>query len=201
MDQLGDNVGFETETLVVMGVAGSGKSTVGQSLAEHTGAHFIDADAHHPLTNIEKMRAGIALSDDDRKPWLSTLAGLIIDPTHPRKVLACSALKDDYRSILRNGNHRVHFACLVVPQDELLRRLETRSTHFFKPELLDSQLRALEIPEGEQFDGTLAVHAIVTLLARRANWPARNTPAHVSSTLSLRAPFSPRDLAIEPKEG
>ena len=167
----GDNVGKAARTVVVMGPSGCGKSTVGRRLAELHGATFIDADAHHPLTNVEKMQAGVPLTDEDRIPWLETLADMIWAAAAPeRQVLACSALKEDYRRRLGRGESGIFFACLIVPREELARRLRTRPSHFFNPRLLDSQLAALEVPEGGAVDGTAPLDVVVAQIARRACW-------------------------------
>lgn len=167
----GDNVGEGTWTVVIMGPSGSGKTTVGMALAQQTGARFVDADAHHPLTNIAKMQKGIPLTDTDRLPWLSTLADIIkTRPSRSRLVLACSALKEGYRTILRGDDASVRFFCLLVPSAELSRRLSARQEHFFNPALLETQLQTLEAPPNDGIDGTLPVTEIVTKIARQLGW-------------------------------
>jgi gluconokinase len=152
--------------IVVMGVAGAGKTTAGQALAQALGWHFYDADEFHPTENIEKMSAGHPLTDDDRRPWLDALCALIASTIHrnDHAVLACSALKQSYRDVLvpkDAPSHAVRFVHLDVPVAELRRRLETRH-HYFKPELLDSQLAALETPHDALIvDGTRPVEDIV----------------------------------------
>jgi gluconokinase len=168
----GDNVGEAVRALVIMGPAGSGKSALGAELAMRVGGTFIDADAHHPLTNQEKMSRGIALRDEDRQPWLETLASKLKTSNEGRPIiLACSALKARYRITLAAGDPTIRFVCLLVPQAELARRLQTRSPHFFNPTLLQSQLAALEVPHGDTIDGTLSLSSLVTLLGQRMNWP------------------------------
>ena len=152
--------------IVVMGVAGAGKTTVGTALARALGWTFLDADAFHPAANIEKMSHGIALTDADREPWLDALCTLISNTVHRGEhvVLACSALKQWYREYLvpRDVSHAaVRFIHLDVPVAELRRRLETRK-HYFKPELLESQLQTLETPSDAIIvDGTRPVDEIV----------------------------------------
>ncbi len=165
----GDNVGAPIRVIVVMGPSGCGKTTVGSELARRASARFIDADHHHPITNVEKMRAGLALSDEDRVPWLQGLAELIHDD-EGHVVLACSALKDQYRQILRQSRDDVLFSCLLVPKEELAHRLKMRAGHFFHPQLLDSQIATLQIPRGDEIDGSRPVSEIVTELAARASW-------------------------------
>lgn len=134
--------------LIVMGVAGSGKTTVGSLLAERLGWPFFDADDFHPESNLEKMRGGMALSDADRLPWLERLRELIADCLAQDKsaVLACSALKESYRRILAEDDPQVRFVFLQAAPEVLAQRLEQRTGHFFIRPLLDSQLSALETP-------------------------------------------------------
>ena len=131
-----------------MGVAGSGKTTIGSLLAQGLGWPFFDADDFHPEANLEKMRGGTALSDADRLPWLERLRELIADclSRDQSAVLACSALKESYRRTLAEGDPRVRFVFLQVDPDVLAQRLEQRTGHFFARPLLDSQLSALETP-------------------------------------------------------
>ena len=131
--------------LVVMGVAGSGKSTVGRLLAERLDWPFYDGDDLHPAENVEKMRNGIPLTDADRLPWLERLRELI--SRSERAVVACSALKESYRRTLAGGDPRVRFVYLRADPALLASRLEKRTGHFFARTLLDSQLAALEEPE------------------------------------------------------
>src|SRR5690349_15512217 len=171
MSDAGDNVGPAARAVVIMGPAGAGKTTVGRALAAEFGATFVDADAHHPSANIDKMRRGDALTDEDRKPWLERLTHVL----HPldsaaRVVLACSALKASYRSVLSQDDPSIVFACLMVPHHELARRLASRSAHFFDLSLLQTQLEALEVPVGCTFDGTLSCEQLVSAIASRAHW-------------------------------
>lgn len=133
--------------LIVMGVAGSGKSTVGRLLADRLGWPFFDGDDFHPAGNVEKMRRGIPLSDADRLPWLERLAELIRQ-RGGSAVLACSALKESYRRILSGGDPRARFVYLRADPALLAARLERRTGHFFARTLLESQLAALEEPAG-----------------------------------------------------
>jgi gluconokinase len=128
-----------------MGVAGSGKSTVGRLLAERLGWPFLDGDDFHPPENVEKMRRGIPLTDADRLPWLERLAELTRQ-NGGSAVLACSALKESYRRILSGGDPRVRFVYLRADPALLAARLERRKAHFFTRALLESQLATLEEP-------------------------------------------------------
>ena len=135
--------------VVLMGVTGSGKTTVGKVLATELGWRFYDADDYHPPKNIEKMRRGIPLTDEDRKPWLQTLVGLI-DSTRDRGeniVLACSALKHAYQEYLRHHLDSVRYVCLHGPLEVIQKRLASRTGHFMNPALLASQFEILEPPE------------------------------------------------------
>jgi gluconokinase len=131
--------------IVVMGVAGCGKTTVGERLAAALGWPFAEGDRYHPQANVDKMAAGIPLTDEDRWPWLRALAERIRDDDRTgSSVLACSALKRAYRDILRTGAPRVRFLHLHGDRAVLAERLASREGHFFPPDLLDSQLAALE---------------------------------------------------------
>lgn len=135
-------------TAVVMGVSGSGKTTVGGLVARRLGWVFADADTFHPEANIAKMAAGIPLSDEDRMPWLVALRALIDEHLASGRslVLACSALKRQYRRVLADGSERVTFVYLKGSRELILRRMSERSGHYMQPELLDSQFEALEEP-------------------------------------------------------
>lgn len=119
------------------------------ALAERLGWQFIDADGFHPPENVRKLAQGTALTDDDRKPWLRTLAGIIerAVTANQNLVIACSALKKKYRSLLK-GEHggKVRFVFLVCSKEMLARRLESRIGHFMPASLLESQLADLELP-------------------------------------------------------
>jgi gluconokinase len=134
--------------IVLMGVSGSGKTAVGTRLAEKLHYEFLDADNFHPPANIEKMKHGIPLTDEDRIPWLQNLHREIATRLTEGKsvVLACSALKESYRGILRESAPQIRFVYLHVDRETLAQRLQKRTGHFFPKELLDSQLATLEVP-------------------------------------------------------
>ena len=135
--------------VVVMGVSGSGKSTIGQLLAVSLDWEFIDADTFHSVANIEKMSHGIPLSDEDRKPWLEQLQKAIALWLSKNKnvVLACSALKSSYRQILWLDPERMRLVYIKSSFELLQQRLKQRQNHFMSQNLLQSQFDALEEPE------------------------------------------------------
>jgi gluconokinase len=131
--------------IVVMGVSGSGKSTVGAALAERLGVPFVDGDDLHPATNVAKMAAGIPLDDDDREPWLDAV-GERMRSAAPGVVVACSALRRSYRDRIRAAVADARFVYLEVPPSVLEQRLHHRPGHFMPASLLASQLATLESP-------------------------------------------------------
>jgi len=137
--------------VVLMGVSGAGKTTIGTLLAERAGAVFADADDYHPAANKQKMAAGTPLNDEDRQPWLETLNGLLRQWYSSGKngVLACSALKERYRVTLAEGlpAGAVTFCLLEASRELLQQRLEERHHEFMTPKLLDSQIATLEVPK------------------------------------------------------
>ena len=139
---------MKTRFVMVMGVAGSGKTTVGELLAQRLGWSFYDADAFHPAENIAKMANGTPLDDSDRAPWLAALHTLISTSLKENRpaVLACSALKESYRQQLLEGNEGVKIVYLKGSYDLIWSRISQRKDHYMKPEMLQSQFEALEEP-------------------------------------------------------
>ncbi len=129
-----------------MGVSGAGKTSVGQALASAIGGRFVDGDDFHPPANVDKMRRGLALDDDDRAAWLDRIAGFITDHdgTAPL-VVACSALKRRYRRHLGRQGYRLVY--LKGSPDVIATRMKNRQGHFMPAALLDSQFAALEEPQ------------------------------------------------------
>ena len=142
----------QPDVIVIMGVAGSGKTVVGNLLAEQLGCEFFDADTFHSPENVELMRQGIPLDDEKRGPWLDRLAGLIDAAIGERRgiVLACSALKRRYRSRLGVGKPHVRLVHLDGPEDLLRERIEQRTGHFMPASQLASQCALLERPTDDE---------------------------------------------------
>ena len=136
--------------IVVMGVSGCGKTSVGEGLTTHLGAPFVEGDALHPEANVAKMAAGIPLTDADRRPWLAAVAARVGADPAPVVVVSCSSLKRAYRDLLRAASGRpVGFLYLHGTEAVLARRMNAREGHFMPPVLLASQLATLEDPRGE----------------------------------------------------
>ena len=132
--------------IIIAGVAGTGKTTIGKLLAEKLGLPFYDADDFHPSANRKKMKAGIPLNDNDRQPWLKLLAENLKQwASREGAILACSALKENYRRELMTVPS-LTWIFLHGSKELITERLKARGGHFFKVELLDSQFQALEIP-------------------------------------------------------
>ena len=155
--------------VVVMGVSGAGKTTVGKLLAEEIGANFIDGDDLHPEANVAKMAAGRALDDADRGPWLEAIAEEFVRAGGKSLVVACSALKKAYREIIRRADPSVRFVFLEGPRELLAARLAARSSgHFMPPSLLQSQLDTLEPLEPDESGFAMNIARTPEELAREA---------------------------------
>ncbi len=146
--------------IVVMGVAGCGKSAVGQLIARELGLPLIEGDEFHPAANIEKMKQGIPLDDGDRAGWLERL-GRELARHAGGAVLTCSALKRGYRDTLREAAPGLRFVHLALSQQQALERVAQRGGHFYPPSLVASQFAALEEPAQES--GVLALDACLPL--------------------------------------
>ena len=149
--------------LIVMGVSGSGKSTIAAALAERLGWTFEDGDRFHPASNVAKMRAGHPLTDEDRLPWLEAISDEIgrVCEAGGHLVVACSALKHAYRNILLRGRDDVRFVFLNGSQGLIAERLAHRKGHFMPPGLLDSQFKTLEPPLADERPIIFAIDAPV----------------------------------------
>jgi gluconokinase len=134
------------DVIVVMGVSGSGKTTVARGIAAAMGWEFAEGDDFHPPANVEKMRAGEPLTDDDRWPWLETIGTWISakEAAGASAVVTCSALRRSYRDVLRRGRSAVRFLHVEAPRPVVADRVEHRAGHYMPPSLLPSQLATLE---------------------------------------------------------
>jgi gluconokinase len=150
--------------VVVAGVSGSGKSTVGTLLAERLGWIFADGDGFHPAANVARMRAGLPLTDADREPWLDAITAWMDQQIAAGRsaVIACSALRRAYRARLLGGRPAARMVFLLISRGEGETRLTTRPGHFFPAALLDSQLETLEPPQPDEDYG-------IRILALRAD--------------------------------
>lgn len=152
--------------VVVMGVCGSGKSTLGAMIAETESCDFIDSDRLHPPANIAKMASGVALDDEDRRPWLDAVGATLAAATGGGRVVACSALKRAYRQrITAAAGRPVLFVHLAGSEAVLSARMAARRDHFMPPALLRSQLDTLETPCSDEFavvlDGDQPIDAVL----------------------------------------
>ncbi|WP_341486903.1 gluconokinase [Pararhizobium sp. A13] len=155
--------------IIVMGVSGCGKSSIGERLADQLGLPFVEGDSLHPAENIAKMSAGIPLDDGDRWPWLEIIGKRLETARATGIVVSCSALKRAYRDRLRQAAcERLAFVYLKGPRDILLNRMTERPGHFFKASLLDSQLATLESPEGEAGVVTVDITPSPDIIAGKA---------------------------------
>jgi gluconokinase len=169
--------------VVVAGVAGSGKTTVGLLLARRLGWTFADGDSFHPAANVARMRAGLPLNDADRRPWLAAMTSWMdgIIATGQSAVLACSALKRRYREELLGGRDQAELVFLVISREQDEGRLTARKGHFFPEPLLASQFADLEMPADEQ-----RVHRVDV-----GNRPAGQVTGQIVTLLGLAPAGSP----------
>ncbi len=149
--------------LVVMGVSGSGKSTIAEKLAQRLRWTYEDGDRFHPASNVAKMSAGHPLTDEDRWPWLRAISDEIdrVCASGGHVVIACSALKRAYRDILVHGRSDVRIVYLDGTQQLIATRLARRKGHFMPPGLLESQFRTLEPPGGSENPVTVSIDASI----------------------------------------
>jgi gluconokinase len=156
--------------VVVMGVSGSGKSTVAAQIAEAVQWTFVDGDDLHPPSNVSKMTSGIPLNDADRLPWLVSITDWIQtrDRAGVNAVIACSALKRSHRDVLRQGSSRVRFLCLTTSLEILNTRLRARTGHFMQAAMLASQLETFEPLQADEAGITLDARSDVSDLVPQA---------------------------------
>lgn len=156
--------------VVIMGVAGCGKSSFAAALSQALGWQLIEGDEFHPPENVNKMRAGIPLTDDDRAGWLDVLAHELVQ-CGPHAVLTCSALKKAYRDRLRQSVPTLRFVHLDLTREQSIARVTQRPSHYFQPALVDSQFAALEKPVDEAGVFTAdATQSIETIQAQVCAW-------------------------------
>ena len=162
---------MQGQIIYIMGVSGSGKSTVGKILSARTGLPFIDADDIHSATNKEKMRAGQALNDNDREDWLHTINLLALEKQKLLgAIIACSALKKKYRKILIKDISQPYWVFLQGSFDLINERMKKRKDHFMPSKLLSSQFEILEIPQDALIiDIVNPPEEIVTLIEKKYN--------------------------------
>ncbi len=160
---MSDDTGKMPCALIVMGVSGSGKSTIADKLAERLGWSYEDGDKFHPASNVAKMSAGHPLTDEDRWPWLRAIADEIdrVCRTGEHAVIACSALKRTYRDVLVHGRSDVRIVFLRGTQELIANRMAARKNHFMPPGLLDSQFKTLEPPDPRENPVTVSIDAPV----------------------------------------
>jgi gluconokinase len=160
-------VSAEKTALIVMGVAGSGKSTVARVLADELGWAFAEADDFHPPANVAKMSAGIPLTDEDRRPWLEDIRAWI-DATPANAVITCSALRKSYRNVLRRAHARVRVVYLAGSVEQLSARIGARTDHFMPASMLASQLATLEPPGSDEDAVEIGIDGTPAEIAARA---------------------------------
>lgn len=153
---------------VVCGVSGSGKSTIGALLAAKLDVPFVDADDLHPITNLDKMRAGVPLTDDDRWPWLKVVGETLAAASDTGLVVACSALRRVYRDHIEQQAEGVRFVMLDGSREVLHSRLAQREGHFMPPKLLESQLATLEPLESAESGVTVSIEGTPADIAEAA---------------------------------
>ncbi|WP_314173742.1 gluconokinase [Streptomyces winkii] len=151
-----------------MGVSGSGKSTVGEALAERLGVPYAEADSFHPPANIRKMSAGTPLDDEDRRPWLDAIAVWLSEHAEHGGVVSCSALRRRYRDRLRASGARMFFLHLDGSEELIARRLEGRHGHFMPRTLLRSQFATLEPLDRDEHGAAVAIGGTSQEVTERA---------------------------------
>ncbi|WP_432587962.1 gluconokinase [Streptomyces sp. HD1123-B1] len=156
------------QVVVVMGVSGTGKTTVGPLLADRLGVPYAEADDFHPPANIAKMSAGTPLDDEDRRPWLDAIGAWARDHAAAGGVVSCSALKRGYRDRLRAANPEVVFLHLTGDRARIAERIKARKGHFFSDRMLDSQLDTLEPLEPDENGMAVDISPEPEAIAERA---------------------------------
>jgi gluconokinase len=188
--------------LVIMGVSGAGKTTIGRLLAERLGWPFEEGDSLHPAANVEKMSEGIPLTDEDRWPWLAKVADWIDNrlDTGENGIVTCSALKRSYRNVLNRRGSGVEFVYLAVDTAELTERVEHREDHFMPASLLTSQLDTLEVPTAAepaiQVDADPDARLVVDRILRDLDLTTKTV--RLATTTKPVKPSAPSEAAPKP---
>jgi len=169
--------------VIVMGVSGSGKTTIAEALAEKLGYACEDGDAYHPEANVAKMHSGVPLTDEDRWPWLRAIAQAIDRKAEAgtQVVIACSALKRAYREILVHGRDDIRIVYLRGSRDLIAKRLALRTHHFMPVSLLDSQFAAIDEPSPAEHVITVEIDATVDEIVAQIIGQLRTTAASKAS--------------------
>jgi carbohydrate kinase (thermoresistant glucokinase family) len=174
--------------LIVMGVSGCGKSTIASALSQRLGLEMVDGDDLHLPESVAKMRAGVALQDADRWPWLDRIGAYLAQADTPGRVVACSALKRAYRDRIRQQAGEVRFLFLKGDFELIDQRLRQRVGHYMQPGLLTSQFEALEIPQHDETDviSLPIIEPVADLVAQALfELQARPLPAHPRDPATL----------------
>ncbi len=161
----------DTRVFIIMGVCASGKTVVARNTAERLACPFLEGDEFHPDKNVDKMSAGIPLTDEDRIPWIETICSAIQNLEASACVVACSALNDNVRSVFeKHFPDKTHYILLKVSRNELAKRLQRRKGHFMLPTLLDSQLKELIPPTNAyEIDGEKPLSEVIRLTVDHIN--------------------------------
>lgn len=141
-----------SQAVILIGVSGSGKSTIGKRLSNRLGWEFVEGDDIHPPENVRKMASGIPLNDQDRLPWLRSINALLMEKQAGGEstIVSCSALKRKYRQLLAQGVENLIFVYLEGDYDTIFNRMQSRDPHYMKADMLRSQFEALESPESSE---------------------------------------------------
>ncbi len=187
--------------VVVMGVSGCGKTTVGRALAASVGWRYLEGDELHPPENVALMAAGTPLTDANRQGWLEKIAAMLANATQSGEglVVTCSALKRRYRDLLRGGDAQLRLVFLHGPRELLAERMAARQGHYMPPSLLLSQLEALEPPQADEGALGLPIGPTPEALASVAETWLRHCAALAAVAAAM--PVSKRALAPSPKPG
>ncbi len=163
--------------IIIMGICGCGKTTIGERLAKKTGCKFIDADHFHPRNNIQTMASGQQLDDGDRQPWLENIRDCLnsLESKNERAIIACSALKKNYRDQLRKGHKNLTFLFLDGGRKLILKRMRKRKEHFMKVNMIESQFKILERPDHESQTLVVSIYGSIDEVLKRSTQALNST--------------------------